>query len=333
MSRVLITGGAGFVGSHLARAAVAAAHQVHVVVRPSSDVSRLEKLDGKVERHRFDLRDDAELRRCLADVRPEIVFHLAASPRRKERAGLEDVQEFVREDLDNLVLLLRRLGESDLPPSHVVRTGSLAEYGTAAPPHREEQREEPVTAYSAALVAATHLAAAIQPRLRFPVTTARLALVYGPEQSADYFVPLLISKCLAGQQTVVQRPDDRRDLIFVDDVIAGLLRIAAGVDHRPRVINISSGIAPSMKDIARLIVNLTEANPKLVRYNKYGPASGAPHLCCSPVLAGKLLGWWAKTALADGLARTVQWYREQAECAAIAVPLPSTRSAGVEQRI
>lgn len=332
MPRILITGGAGFVGSHLAAAALAANHQVHIVARPSSDISRLEKLGGRVERHRFDLRDDAELRRCLAYIRPQIVFHLAASPRRREHAGLEDVHEFVREDLDNLVLLLRTLGENHRP-SVVIRTGSLAEYGTAPPPHREEQREEPVTAYSAALVAATQLVSGIQTRLSFPVITARLALVFGPAQSRDYFVPLLISRCLAGQEALVLRPDDRRDFIFVDDVVTALLRLSTAVSRNVGVINISSGVAPSMRKVAKLIVDLTEADPRLVKYSESSPASGASHLCCSPELAGRLLGWRTSVSLPDGLARTVQWYREQLECAAMPISIPGIQSPKPEQRI
>jgi nucleoside-diphosphate-sugar epimerase len=333
MPRILITGGAGFVGSHLAAGAVAANHQVHIVARSSSDTSRLDKLGGLVERHRFDLRDDAELQRCLADIRPQIVFHLAASPRRNERAGLEDVHDFVREDLDNLVLLLKRLSESDRPPSAVIRTGSLAEYGTAPPPHREEQREEPVTAYSAALVAATQLVSGIQARLPFPVSTARLALVFGPAQSTDYFVPLFISRCLARQKAVVLRPDDRRDFIFVDDVVTALLQMASLVGRNAGVINISSGIAPSMREVAKLIVDLTQADPDLVKYSESNPASGAPHLCCSPELAGRLLGWRTRIPLSDGLARTVQWYREQLECTAMPPPVSNLQGTMPEQRI
>jgi nucleoside-diphosphate-sugar epimerase len=98
------------------------------------------------------------------------------------------------------------------------------------------------------------------------------------------------------------------------------------------VINISTGIAPSMREVARLVVNLTDADPTLVRYSKSAPASGAPHLCCSPELAGRLLGWRAETALANGLARTVRWYREQIK-AAILRSLQNALRVVSEQRI
>ena len=83
-----------------------------------------------------------------------------------------------------------------------------------------------MTAYGAGVVAATHLTAALQPRLPFRISTARLALVYGPAQSTDYLIPYLIQRCLDGLPSVVRRPDDRRDLIHVDDVVDGLLRLA-----------------------------------------------------------------------------------------------------------
>ena len=87
----------------------------------------------------------------------------------------------------------------------MIRAGSLAEYGLAPLPTREEAREEPVTVYGASLVAATHFVGALQSRLPFSVATARLALVYGPSQSIDYLVPLLITRCLAGKNSIVNR--------------------------------------------------------------------------------------------------------------------------------
>jgi nucleoside-diphosphate-sugar epimerase len=166
------------------------------------------------------------------------------------------------------------------------------------------------------------------------VSTARLALVFGPAQSKDYFVPLLISRCLARRESVVLRPDDRRDFIFVDDVVTALLRMASLAGRNAGVINISSGIAPSMREVAKLIVDLTEADPDLVKYSEASPPSGAPHLCCSPELAGRLLGWQTRISLSDGLARTVQWYREQlARTTALPPSIPNLQGTMPEQRI
>ena len=179
-------------------------------------------------------------------------------------------------------------------------------------PYREEAREEPVTAYGASLVAATHFVGALQPRLPFTVATARLALVYGPSQSIDYLVPLLITRCLAGKDSIINRPEDRRDFIFVDDAVAALLCVAAAPLLGHTVINISSGAAPTMREVAQLVVEQTGARPDLIEFSNGSPPTGVTDLRGSPERARALLGWRSRIALAEGLKRTVSWYRDRA---------------------
>ncbi|BDA82949.1 NAD-dependent dehydratase [Aureimonas sp. SA4125] len=308
-SRIMITGAAGFIGAHLARTCVARGHAVHGIVRPSSDTSGL---DDAVTLHRFDIRDETAFRACLEDVRPDVVFHLAGSPRRPYRADLEDMRAFLREDLDGLVTLLKLCVEARRPPRAIVRAGSLAEYGAAPVPYRETVREVPLTAYGAHLVAATHLVATLQPRLSFPVSTARLALVFGPGQSEDYLVPLLVSRCLAGEELFVHRPDDRRDLIYVDEAVAGLLRIGEVPASAGRIVNLCSGSAPSMRDVARMVAATTGADPRLVVFNENKTRTRSSDLRGSPVLAYELLGWRTRISAAEGLRRMVSFQRDHA---------------------
>lgn len=306
MSRILITGGGGFVGSHLAARALAEGHEVHVTVRPGSDHARLTRLGRELVRHSLDLRDEAALGRCLDDAAPERIVHLAASPRRPERADLGDVADFVRDDLGVLVRLLSLAAALPRPPAAFVRTGSLAEYGCAPVPQAEAAREEPVTAYGAALVAATQIMGAIAPRLPFPVLTARLALVFGPEQSPDYLIPRLVAGCLEGSETVIRRPGDRRDLIHVDDVVDALMQL---VDERATgIVNIASGVAPTMREVAEEIVSLTGCAPALVRFEAGAP-SGSAYLCCATDKARERFGIRPRTDWREGLAETVDWYR------------------------
>jgi nucleoside-diphosphate-sugar epimerase len=312
MSRVLITGAGGFIGSHLTGACLRAGHQVHVVVRPGSSEERLRPLSDRVVCHRFDLRSERELRNCLADVSPGVIFHLAASPRRPQKVHLADARENVRDDLDCLIALLATAADARHPPDRVIRAGSLAEYGLAPAPHREEAREEPVTVYAAGLVAAAHYVGALQSRLPFSVATARLALVYGPAQSTEYLLPSLITRCLAGQHSIVLRPADRRDLVFVEDAVAALLLMAAVPLPRGVLINIASGVAPTMREVAQLVIEQTRVRPDLVEYGDGNSPGGASDLRPSPERARALLGWRARITLADGLKRTVSWYRDRA---------------------
>ena len=311
MSRILITGGAGFVGSHLAEACAKADHQVHVVVRPGSSDERLSDVLDRISVHRVDLRSEADVGHCLADVSPDIVYHLASSPRRQPSPHLDDAKAYIREDLGCLIVLLGAAAALRRPPSHVIRAGSLAEYGTAPLPYREDVREAPATVYGAGLVAATHYVSALRARLPFPVATARLALIYGAAQSADYLVPALVEKCLAGEVSTIRRPDDRRDLLFIGDAVEALMRMAAMSLPPAAIVNICTGIAPTMREVAGLVVDATAADPNLIEFGD-GPISGAADLRGSPELASELLQWRARTALAAGMAQTVKWYRERA---------------------
>jgi nucleoside-diphosphate-sugar epimerase len=308
LENVLITGGAGFVGSHLAAACIAAGYPTHVIVRPGSRQDRLVGLRDSITRHDVDLRSDEALRRCLRTAMPEIVFHLAAKPRRPQTADFTDAILGVDSEILTFVRLLRTLNELSHPPRLLVRAGSIAEYGTAPPPSHEDSREQPITAYGASLLAGTHYASALQDRVNFRIATARLALLYGPRQSVDYFIPGLIDRCLRGFPSIVQRPDDRRDLLFVEDAAAGLLRMAE-VDLPPAaIVNLCTGIAPTMREVAALIVASTGCDPSLVELGEGYDTKGSPILLCSAERAQSLLGWHAGTDLADGIDKTVEHY-------------------------
>ncbi len=175
-----------------------------------------------------------------------------------------------------------------------------------------DAREAPVTVYAAGLVAATRYVEALQPRLPFSVATARLALVYGPRQSTEYLVPWLITRCLAAEHSTVRQPMDRRDLVFVDDVVAALMLMTETRLSGATVINIASGVAPTMRELAELVIEKTGANPDLVECAHGSQPSEGGDLRPSPELAQRLLGWQARTALAEGLERTVNWYRTHA---------------------
>ncbi len=304
MPRSLVTGAAGFVGSELVRRLLAQGDEVHVLLRPTTGQERLQAVAGDIAIYRTGLADRPALDLCLAQARPERVFHLAAETRAVMTPDCASARRSLQ-NLTNLVNLVDALTAMRCPPQVVVRAGTIAEYGQAPVPFREELREAPVNPYGASMLAGTHYLGMLEPALPCPVATARLALIYGPGQSEDFFVASAIRKCLAGERVAVARPADRRDLIHVDDAVAGLLALARTPPPGASIVNIATGIAPLMREVAQIVVASTGADPVLVQYGRSPREEPVSELRADTSRARALLGWEARIGLAWGIRQTV----------------------------
>jgi UDP-glucose 4-epimerase len=304
MRRVLVTGAAGFIGAQLVRRLLAQGDEVHVLVRPATSLERLHDLAGDIQVHHSGLADRPTLDLCLAQARPELVFHLAAETRKVMTPDVAAARRSLA-NLTNLITLIEALAALRQPPQALVRAGTIAEYGRAPVPFREDDRELPVNPYGTSMMAGTHYLRMLGPSLPCPVATARLALVYGPGQAEEFFIPAAIRKCLAGERVELVRPADRRDLIHIDDAVAGLLALGHAPPPGASVVNIATGIAPLMREVAQVVVAATGADPGLIRYHRAARDEPASELCADSGRARDLLGWEARIGLAWGVRQTV----------------------------
>lgn len=305
MARTLITGGAGFIGSHLVRACLQRGDDVTVLVRAGSDLGRIAHELGQVSLQHVDLMDRGEVKEVMAEARPQVILHLAVRTRFQTAPDLSDLT-VANEDHQGFLNLLSSAVTAPSPPDVFVRAGTLAEYGPIETPYRESDLPRPAGTYGLNALMGTQVLQALQARLPFAAATARIALTYGEGQSEDFLVPHLIARCLEGQPADIRNPEDTRDLIYVGDVVDALLRMADGPDAvAGQVINVARGVAPSMREVAQVIAGAVGADPTLLRF---GTQIGVtPRLLADATLAEDLLGWRAKTTLKDGIAQTVRW--------------------------
>lgn len=308
---VLVTGGTGFIGSHLVRRLLENGAKVHLLVRPKSSTWRISDLKGELQLWEGDIADSRSVAESLAGSRVEIVFHLAGNTQvRRMNTSLNQIDASMEVNLKGALNLIRGIQESGITLRCFVQTGGLEEYGNGPAPYREDQRESPVSFYSASQAAVTHFCQMLHRTLHFPVVILRPALTYGPAQSTDFFIPSLITHCLQGRHFKMTAGDQGRDFIYVGDLVEAYLKATISPQALGEVINIGSGIESKIKDVAETILKLTQKTISLEREEGLTRSSEIHHLYCRNEKAKKLLNWSPQTDLEKGLLQTIAWYWE-----------------------
>lgn len=309
---VLVTGGTGFLGSHLTRRLAAAGCRTSLAIRPKSSLDRIADVSPPPRFVHIDIAQQDSLDACVRTVRPDVVFHLAGLTAARQSAGQVGASDnsLARSFDVNLMGTLRVFQAivSLAPTARVVRAGTIAEYGVGPMPGREDQRGEPASPYGASHLAATQLGESLFRQLGLAVTTLRLALTYGPAQSETFFIPALIKACLDGQPFEMTQGSQTRDYLYVDDVIDALVQAAIVPGLAGEVLNVGSGHEYRIADVAALIVTLTGGVTAL-RKARVNGGTDPLRLVCEPSHGQKLLHWHARTSIADGLEQTIGWHR------------------------
>ncbi len=225
----IVTGAGGFIGQNMCRFLHTQGYQVVPWMRSSGD-----------------LHDAVGVKRIFNDLRPDLVFHLAATP-----PGADDVSW--QDAASNEVAMLASVLDAAEPDCPVVVTGSMAEIG-ASGVHAETVHCAPDTAYGFAKLAVTQYALSLRPRLHKNVRVARLFGVYGPGESANRLLPFLVDRLMSNVHVPLSDGEQVRDFVYVDDVCKVLLALALSDGKDFPLVNIGSGTGVRVKDIFRLAV-------------------------------------------------------------------------------
>jgi len=312
--RVLVTGGDGFIGSHLVEALVPICGRVRALAQYNSfnDWGWLEGLPclGDIEVVTGDVRDAALCRELLDGI--DVVFHLAAliPIPYSYRAPESFVDTNVKGTL-NLCQAARAAGVA-----RFVHTSTSEVYGTAQyVPMDERHPLSPQSPYSASKIGADAVALSFFHAFGLPSVVARPFNTYGPRQSARAVIPTIISQIAAGATTV--RLGDlttTRDFTFVEDTCRGLIAVAA-LDAGPGdVFNIGSNEEIAIGDLVSLIgrsmgvAAMAATDAERLR----PPASEVLRLRCDNSKLARAAAFRPGVPLAEGIARTARWFRDPA---------------------
>ena len=309
--RALVTGAAGFIGSHLCRRLVAEGHDV-VGLDDLSEGTLDNLADApEVAFVEADLRDAESVARAAAGR--DVIFHQGAK-RSVPRSLLEPV--LINEV--NVGGTLNVLEAARASGARVVAASSSSVYGdqTTFPLH-EELVPRPISPYAASKLADEAYAGAYASALGIRAVMLRYFNVYGPRQdpASEYaaVVPRFIVACLIGARPVIHGDGEQsRDFAYVDDVVeANVLASRAPQEAYGRAFNVGGGGRPtSINELLAIVADLTGTTPDPI----HEPArSGDIRTTqADPTLIGRVLGHTPSVDIREGLARTVEWFRTAA---------------------
>lgn len=301
--KILVTGGAGFIGSHIVDMLVEGNHSVAVV--DNLHTGSREQVNEKARFYQVDITSQ-QLEEVMVKERPQVIIHQAA---------LVFVQQSIENPLsDGLVNVLGTLNLLQAAARHgvkkIVYASTCAAYGeTGEKPIGEEQPSYPISFYGASKYMGELYVGLFAQHQNLDYTILRYANVYGPRQKSigeGGVIPIFIQKMLEGiAPNIFGLGDQTRDFIYVADVArANLLALDKGSGQ---TINIGSGTGTSILQLYKTIAGILQFSQPPI----YGPAKQGDlhHSCLDINKAAAALGWENKYSLAQGLAITVDYFK------------------------
>ena len=308
---ILVTGGAGFIGSHLCDALLAGGAS-RVVCVDNFFLGKIENLESALQHDRFVLyRDDARhfgvLQAIMEKEEIEIVFNMATIALNYSFFNPFDAYMVNVEIADTLLKLLKIGAYKTL-----IHTSSSEAYGTAQySPMDENHPTDPTTPYAAGKAAADLMVHSFYKVLGLDISIVRPFNNYGPRQNAQgslaAIIPATARRIQEGGKPIVEGDGEQtRDFIYVEDTVRGLILAYEKEESRGKIINLGSG-----KDIS--INTLLQGICDYMSYTgewEHRPArtSDVRNLCADSKRASELLGFKPQIDFEDGIIKTLNWY-------------------------
>jgi UDP-glucuronate 4-epimerase len=313
---VLVTGGAGFIGSHLVERLAQAGRRVVVFDNFDPYYDRRIKeanagpalATGMVRLIEGDVRDDGALQSVFATFHPEKVVHLAARP--GVRPSFETPALYFDINVGGTLNVLQACRQFEV--SKLLFASSSSVYGSVETPADEATTPcRPLSPYGASKVAAEALCSAFAQNTGMAAVALRFFTVYGPRQRPDMAVNRFTKMIAAGEEVPVYGDGvSRRDYTYISDIVSGVMAaLDAGLPGYT-ALNLGRGQPLMLRDLLRLI-ELGLDRPARLRFVASQP--GDPQSTCADISrASRMLGYEPRVPAQDGVVRYTEWFMEQA---------------------
>lgn len=309
--KVLVTGGAGFIGSHLVERLLAEGHDVAIVddfndfYDPRIKRANISAVAKDVAVHDVDLRDREKIAESFRKEKFGAIFHLAA--RAGVRPSIQQPQLYYDTNVAGTLHLLEGARATDVGRFIFVSSSSV--YGAAkmVPFSENEHLTQTLSPYAATKIAAEFLCSTYSHLYKLRIVALRYFTVYGARQRPDLAIHQFTRKIQAGEP-IDQFGDGttRRDYTYIDDIIQGTMAALKYDGPMFDVFNLGESETIQLKD---LILAIEEALGKKAKINRLPEQPGDMPLTCADISkARKLLGYNPTTKFEDGLPKFVDWF-------------------------
>jgi len=307
MKKILITGGAGFIGANFAHKFLDLGYNVHLIEKKGSNLWRLGGVRDKLGLHFVDLKNYDELKSLITKLKPQIILHFAAFGvyQRKQR----EVKEMIETNLLGTINLINACSKINF--KCFINTGSTSEYGIKDKPMKETDLLEPDNPYGITKAAATMYCQYAAKRLGLPILTMRLFTPYGHFEAKERLIPTVIKSCLENSELKLSSPGSVRDFIFIEDLIeAYLLAIKNIRAIKGEIFNLGTGKQSTIAKVVRTIKKITHSTIK-PKYGQVKPVQAEPKNWVADISKiKKILNWQPKYDLEEGLKKDIKWFEK-----------------------
>jgi NAD dependent epimerase/dehydratase len=308
---VLVTGGEGFIGSHLVERLVREGAEVRVLAlyNPFGRYGWLDPAThADVELLPGDVRDAERVAEAVAGC--DVVFHLAAL------IGIPysyvAPESYVQVNVQGTINVAAACRRHEV--QRMVHTSTSETYGTAiTAPIAESHPMQPQSPYSASKIGGDMMALSFFHAFELPVAVVRPFNTYGPRQSTRAVIPTILSQLHRGATEIhLGSTSPTRDFNYVDDTVAGFLAVADSDRAVGEIVNIGSGREISIGDLVALLVEITGSQAEIVtdEARLRPPGSEVERLLCDNTRAREWAGWVPEVSLEEGLRRTSAWVKD-----------------------
>ncbi len=312
--KVLVTGGAGFVGSHVCERLLALGHQVAIIdelndfYSPAAKRANLDQIRsrGECAFHLTDICDESRMSGIFDREAPDAVIHLAA--RAGVRPSLVEPYLYERVNTHGTLVILEEMRKRKIPKLIFASSSSVYGATNKAPFREDEVLNQPISPYAATKLAAEHHCHVYAHLYGLSVVCLRLFTVYGPRQRPDLAIHKFVHKIDRGEPIPVYGDGSSgRDYTYVEDIANGIIS-ALSAEFSFEIANLGNSHPIRLEEMIRIIEQCVGKNAVIDRQPQQ--PGDAPLTYADISRARQLLNYSPETSFEEGIGKFVEWYRE-----------------------